>query len=901
MIILARFIIRLSALLVPPGSRARWREEWLGEVEGQKAEGRRQKHTLRAVLGAPWDALSARAMSIRQTLRTFAAGWRTDLRQTLRTLWHAPSHVATVVICLGVGTAICVSAFSAINALLFGEIPGVTDRRSVVRLFVDYEDGAGTEGLGRGRLQAAGLSTSDFEIVDASRPAALSALAVEGDWPFAVSVGREPVPTAGAFVSGNYFSLLGTTPFMGRLLRPDDDRSDAPAAAVIGYYLWRDRFDAAPDVVGRPILVGDRTFTVVGVAPPRFSGTHPPDIDESPLDGLQLWLPLHHAAGWPGVPGRESPWHRVIGRLAPNVTHDDARAALTPAAQRLAAAYPDSRRGAYLAVWSLGFGPDDDPLEILILLAVMLSVPLTVLAISCANVANLQLARATDRARELAVRVALGASRGQVVRLLTFEAGALAMLAVMTGWMGARIILIAAQPSFALDLVLDRRVLAFTLLLAAGVTVLSGLAPAWIGTRRAGPIGLKQSSRGGGPAHSRLRHALVVVQMALSLALLVTSGLFLSSLRAMRAQVPPAAAATLVSSINPELLGFAAGEIRQLRDDLSARISLHPRVHAVAFEQRTGVRYWFAHDGIGVRRHSDGRFVTPGWFKAAAARVVAGRPFRVSDAGAVALVSERLARELSPDGAAIGKILYVNESVIARESATTLVLVRPQTGRPADNPSSRRAVEIVGVVADLPRRPGDGLPDPVIYLPLGADALGLFTLRVRADDATAKTTQVHDLIRQTDRRLRTLDVQSVESLFLRDAGPMQAVAWSIGTLGIVALFLAAAGLYAVMAYLVSLRRQEIGIRMAIGARPGDVVGLVFRQGVRLAIFGSLAGFALATPIAFVLRSGFVGISPFDPAAMLPPATILIAVALAASTIPARRAAKIDPIRALRDE
>jgi hypothetical protein len=224
MIVLAQFIIRLCALLVPRGSRARWREEWLGEIESQKAEGKRpQQRLLRAVRGAPWDAASMRASSTRQTLSAIAAGWRTDVRQTLRTLWHAPSHVATVVICLGTGTAVCVSAFSAINALLFGEIPGVVDRRSIVRVFVGYEDGVGPVGLAPGRLPSAGpLSTSDFEIIDASRGAAVTALAVEGDWPFAVSLDREPMPAHGAFVSGDYFRLLGTEPFMGRLLRPDE-------------------------------------------------------------------------------------------------------------------------------------------------------------------------------------------------------------------------------------------------------------------------------------------------------------------------------------------------------------------------------------------------------------------------------------------------------------------------------------------------------------------------------------------------------------------------------------------------------------------------------------------------------------------------------------------------------
>jgi putative ABC transport system permease protein len=210
-------------------------------------------------------------------------------------------------------------------------------------------------------------------------------------------------------------------------------------------------------------------------------------------------------------------------------------------------------------------------------------------------------------------------------------------------------------------------------------------------------------------------------------------------------------------------------------------------------------------------------------------------------------------------------------------------------------------VEIVGVVANISRRPGDTRPDPLIYLPMSADTQGLFTLRVRTDDATAKTTQLHDLIRQTDRRLQTAVIQSAESLFLREADPTRMVAMSIGALGIVALLLAAAGLYAVMAYLVSLRRQEIGVRMAIGARPADVITLIFRQGVRLAVIGSLAGFGVATPIAIGLRSAFVGVSPFDPAAMLPPAAVLMAVTLMASAIPARRAASIDPIRALRDD
>jgi len=204
-------------------------------------------------------------------------------------------------------------------------------------------------------------------------------------------------------------------------------------------------------------------------------------------------------------------------------------------------------------------------------------------------------------------------------------------------------------------------------------------------------------------------------------------------------------------------------------------------------------------------------------------------------------------------------------------------------------------------MADMPRRAGDAQPDPVAYLPLAPDSAGLFTLRVRTSNPNELAPQIRDIIRHAERRLAGVNIQSAETLFLRESGPIRAMALSIGGLGLIALLLAAAGLYAVMAYLVSVRRQELGLRLAIGARPADVLTLVLRQGLRLAIIGSVAGFAIAIPIAMGLRASVTGVSPLDPAAMLPPAITLIVVTLLASTIPARRAARIDPIRALREE
>jgi predicted permease len=897
---LARLIVRLSAPLTPRHSRARWREEWLGEIESQKAEGKRQKQRLwRAVGGAPWDAISLRIESGRETMRAIATGWWTDARQVLRTLWHAPSHLATVVICLGTGTSMSVAVFSAVNALLFGDVPGLADRRSLVRLSIAYD--SGIEGMGGGR-PVLPWSTSDFELLDASRGPALSGLAVEGWWPFAASLDREPVEARGAFVSGDYFSVLGSQPTLGRLLRAEDDRPGAPAAAVVGYHLWRERFDGVLNIVGRSILVGDRVFTVVGVAPAGFTGIQPPEIGDNPVTRTQLWLPLHHAANWPGAPHRELPWHSVVGRLAPGATLETARSSMTLGAERLAAAYPASRRGARVAVRSHRFGFNDSPVEILQAVMLLLALPLTVLAIGCANVANLQLARATERTRELCVRFALGASRAQVVRLLTFEAGVLGLLAAATGWIGARLLLTLGQPVFPQPLALDGRVLAFAVLLTAAVIGLSGLAPAWLGTRRAASEGLKSSSRAGGLAHSRLRHGLVIVQMALSLALLVTSGFLLTSLRVMHDNVPPAARTTLVARLDVNSLGYSSADTRRLRDNLLARLASHPRVESVAAERMAEFRYWSATDDVGVARYADGAYVTPSWFETADARVIAGRTFQASDGGAAAVVSESLARRLVPsDGSAVGTLFYLNSPAIASQSPQTIVLTRPLPGQQPTTPGTRRAVEVIGVVADMPLQADDPPPNPAVYLPWPSESVGMFTLRVRTGDPDNMAAQVRDIVRQEERRLPGVPVQSAEALLLRDSSEVRAVALSIGGLGVVALLLASAGLYAVMAYLVSLRRQEIGIRLAIGARPGDVLRLVLRQGFRLAIIGSLAGFAIATPIALGLRAEFVGVSPFDPAAMLPPAGVLMAVTLMASAIPARRAARIDPIRALRDD
>jgi predicted permease len=810
------------------------------------------------------------------------AGWTSDLRQTWRGLSASPRHVLTVVLCLGVGLTVSVAVFSIVNSLLYGDIPGIADRRSLLRVFISHEQAYGRESIGRaGAVSASPLSRSDLAIVEAVRDENVVGWAAEGDLGFAVSFRGASVGTTGVFVSRDYFSTIGTPPFLGRLLTPADHAAGAPPAAVIGFHLWRDRFGAAPDVVGQPLLVGGRMYTIAGVTPPRFTGFQPADVGASPLDYAQLWLPMSHAATWPGAPSESAAWLTVRARLAAGRVAADARPALDAAARRVSAASPNDRKSAAIVLSSYGFGPNDSPLDVLILIGLFLAVPLSVLAIACANVANLQLARATERARELAVRLAIGATRGQIIRLLSIESFGLAVLASIAGWAGAAAVLRLAAPMFPLELSLDWHVLVFALVLTAGVTMLSGLAPAWLVARRAAAAGLQQSDRAGGLAHKRLRSALVVAQIAASLVLLVMAGMFTQSVRAMRASAPPELASQLVVPFELDMLNYSPADATTFLTDFTARLAADGRIQAVAAEQMTGFRYREAGAPATERGYSAGGYITPSWLDVTSARLLAGRAFRADDGRDVAIVSERMARQLDQLGqlSVVGRTLEVSTS--------------------ADAPS--RTVTVVGIIGNRQLRPEDINPDAALYLPFPSTAPTSFLVRVRTGDPTTMGEAVRQVMRNIDPRLPWERVEPAVLGYLRDLGPIRYLALSIGGFGFLAALLAAAGLFAVTAYVVSLRTREIGIRVAIGANRRDVLRLVLGQGLRLGVAGSFVGVALAVPLAVALRAALVGVFPIDPVAFVPPVVLMLIVALAASAIPARRAATIDPVRALRQD
>jgi putative ABC transport system permease protein len=878
----ARGVVRASAWLAPRALRDRWREEWLAELDAATGT------HLRRALGAPWDAVSARWTSRAEPpAGRWRSGGASDLRQTLRSLQRSPGHVALVVLCLGVGLAASIAIFSIVNSLLYGEQAGIRDRRTIFRVYLGHALAEGRESVGRGEVVSAdALSRDDFEILREHGPA-LSGLAGEGDLSMAVVVDGTASGCVGAFVSGDYFAVLGTDPQLGRLLTRDDDRPDAPAVVVIGDYLWRNQLGARSDVIGQTLSVSGRLVTIVGVAPVRFTGIQPVDVGDSVASGLQVWLPLSLARSWPGVPPPDAPWLSGIGRLAPPATRSDAEVQLQMAAHRIEQAFPATRPNARVVVRPHGFGPGDAPTDVLLIVALFLSVPLSVLAIACANVANLQLARGTDRARELSVRLSLGATRFQVIRLLTLESLVLAAIAVGLGAAGALVGLRLSGTFFPLAIPIDWRVAAFGVVIAAGTTMATGIAPAWLVLRRAIATGLGHTARIGGPAHARLRSALVVIQVALSLGLLFMGALFTRSLTALNGNIPDLAREIVVTELElTQSAGYSAAQARQFATELAARTGQDARIAGSGFADFLPLRgeVAFSRPSRPAERETAyGGRVTPGWFGVVRARVLAGRVLTNADAGTpVAVVNATLAGRLAPSG----------QDVVG----STLSLLPARR----DSKDPPVPVQIVGVIADPLEYP-DRRTEPAMYLPMPGEPPASLVFLLRAPDPAAATADLRTIMISIDPGLPWTRSDTIAARIAREISPLRYVAMSVGAFGSLALILALAGLYAVLAYVVSLRRREIGVRVAIGAGPRDVMGIVIRQSVRLVTIGGVVGLALVLPLAYALRAALFGISPVEPFALFPTLAALGLVAMLAAIVPARRAVRIDPVRALRDD
>jgi predicted permease len=798
-----------------------------------------------------------------------------DLRFAIRTLLRARGFATVAILCLGLGVGVNTAVFSMVNALLIRPFPFRAPDR-VVTLYASNARLGYTE---------SGVSQADLaDWIEGSRGTLEEAASFYGRT-FAVAGPSEAERVEGTTVSANLFGLLGIRPALGRSFLPEEGRAGGRRVVLLSDALWRRRFAADPRVVGSKVVLNGAPAEVVGVMPPRFKF---PETSE-------LWTPL---APDPSQP-RDERYVGTVARLRPGVTLEQANAALGGVARRLAAEHPETNTGWGARVVSYRDDMIDGPLRLM--LSLMLGAVGLVLLIACANVANLMLARSAGRAREIAVRTALGAGRARVVRQLLTESVVLALAGgalgvfIANAWTRWTVSRIPEELPYWISFEVDRTVLAFTLVLSTLTGIVFGLVPALRATGGDVQQTLRDGGRGASAGRGRLRGSLVVGQISLALVLLVGATLMIRSfVAASRADLGFDTSKVLTARI------YLAGERYSPRaaragflDAAAQRIAGLPGVRAAA--ATTAIPGDDGGETIVVEAEGSPRprgaevtggllGGTPGLWDALGTPLIAGRSFSAAEgadtAATAAVVSQALARRLWPGTGALGRRFRI---------------------------ASRKGewFTVVGISRDLHyEEVGEETPQSrlQVYLPAARLYNRTFAFLVRTDGPPAAAAAgARRELRALDSTLPTFDVRTMDEVRQFTTWAQRLWASLFGSFGTLALVLAAVGVYGVMAYTVSQRTREIGIRMALGARGGDIVRRVVGEGAVLAAAGVGLGMIGAFGAARLMRSALYGVQPVDPVAFLAIPLLLAGVALLASWLPARRAARVDPMVALRSE
>jgi putative ABC transport system permease protein len=704
----------------------------------------------------------------------------------------------------------------------------------------------------------------------------------------ALTGGDKPEQLEGVVASGDFFAVLGARPALGRVFTAEDERPDS-RVVVISHGLWERRFGSDPRLAGQSVMLDGVSTTIVGVMPKGFK--YP--LDEAKVD---YWSPLDPQSDLNKERG--AGYLNVVGRLRRGATLQQAQGELEAIAGRLGEQYPRQSGGRGVNLVALH---EDLVGNIRTALFVLLGAVGFVLLIACANVANLTLARAASRQREVAIRTALGASRWRIVRqliteslLLALTGGALGLLLALWGVD----LLVASIPEGVPrvgEIGLDPRVLGFTAAVSILTGVVFGLVPALQASKTDLHGGLKEGSRGSteGGRRSRARSILVVVEVALSLVLLVSGGLLMRSFVSL-INVEPGFDPKGVLTANVGLPGAKYGEeVRQtefFRQTLE-RVAAVPGVrHAGAVDplplSNSMMQNGLTFEGRpapppGERPTTNTRIITPDYIRAMGIPVLRGRAFDgrdVKDAPKVLLINEAFARKYFPGEDPLGKRVEVT--------------VAPDM-----------LGEIVGVVGDVKHRSLDREPDPECYVSFEQVPTSFMTLVVRTEsnDPAALTASLREAVRQVDADIPLADVRTMEQVVSNSVAQRRFNTLLLGVFAALALVLSAVGIFGVVNYSVTQRTHEIGIRMALGAQTRDVLRMVVGQGMRLVLVGVAVGLAAAFALTRVMSSLLYGVSATDPVTFFGVALVLAAVALAACLIPARRAMKVDPMVALRYE
>jgi predicted permease len=822
-----------------------------------------------------------------------------DLRYGARMLWKQPGFTLIVALTLSLGIGANGVIFSLVNALLLRPLP------------VEKPE------------ELAAVYTSDFSSVDfgaSSYPDYVDfrdrnrvfagLVAYQMPQPLSLSIDGTNERVFGEIVSGNYFSALGLKPSLGRGFLPEEDRTPGErAVAVISHKFWQTRFGGDPATVGRSVKLNGHPFTIVGVAPEKYAGL---------LRGFAAdwWIPAMMIGQ--AVPGSNNLTERggrsflVMGRLKPGVTLRQAQADFNSIAAQLYKEWPLHWENIRRQSRSISVTPESEArlmpdmrMPIVIFMALLLTVAGLVLLIACANIANLLLARATARRKEIAIRLALGAGRWRLIRQLLTESVLLALLGgaaglLLAGW-GADLLMTFKPPlpvPVEIDLQGDWRVFGFMSGLSLLTGIVFGLTPALAASRPDVVASLKDETgaAGTGGRRGRLRGSLVVVQVALSLMLLICAGLFLRSLRNATSIDPGFDADNLLAlSMDLQLQGYDETKGRNFADQLLDRVRSLPGVVSTSLTDqlplgleggaRRGmtIEGYTAQPGESTEIHSS--FVAPDYFETLRIPLSQGRTFQRQDnanAPGVALINEAFARRYWPGQQPLGK--------------------RIQMGAVRSGVNDAPYLTVIGVAQDGKYSTLGEEATPFIYLNLAQNFVLSPTLVVRTQgNPVDSLSAVRGEVAALDKNLPLYDVKTMRQHLGLALLPSRLAGSVLGIFGLVALTLAAAGIYGVMAYSVAQRTREIGIRMALGANARDVLGLITRQGMTLVLIGMAIGLTVALALTRLLKSLLFGVSATDAVTFTLVPLLLAAIALLACYFPARKATKVDPIVALRSE
>jgi putative ABC transport system permease protein len=874
--------LRFVSLLVPTAVRPRWREEWQAEIDHAVGRGLSIRGRIAMAAGALPDALATRRIASEADRSPLPRAGifhavDQDLRYALRGLAQSPGSAFAVIVSLAVGIAASVAAFSVIDAVVFRPFPGVTDQHELVRLTLGS--------MARPRFSTTGTTHQDF-VTMREGMTTIAALSAQRDATFAVFADGRALAVSGAVVSGNYFDVLGMTPAAGRFfLTHEDQAAWTHPVVVISDALWEQLYERAPGAIGRSLMVNGAPLEIVGVAPPRFIGLRQGAKRPS------VWVPL--AMGELALRDRDGRATRIenagplrldlVGRRRAGVSLEQVSAEAATVRERLEATRADDRTR--LTVSRIFV---NDPAAMGPAIAASMAVPMLVLAIGCVNAANLVLARASRRVRDWTVRLAVGATRWRVVRQVLVEALVLATVAAALGLLLARWGLSFVASEIPVPIPLDSRVALFTVIVAVLTAVSFSLGPALGLTARASRRLSSTSSAQGAPTRSRSRFALVAVQAALSLGLLASGTQFITTVQAtaMKDHIRDSERLVLAPiNLDPLRLEREAGVdfYRRLLD----RVTRLPGVAVAGLAVDTLV--------VGVTPNATVPRVwvpdsPPEGHEVVASQVSA----RFLDAVDIPLLQGR--RFTSADEGAL-------RTVVVNKAFMNGLLHRQAIGRTftlAVGGAAGVEVTVVGVV-DSPTNNGD-LGSPIVYYPAPLIYQPAQTLYLRLDETEAfSAAALHAAVRDVDPRVPLADVATRAEIRLRKDSDLKFLMRAAAMLGLFALVLAAGGLYSVVSYVVSLRRQEVGIRLALGAEAGSIVGTIIRQALLPTLVGAAVGAACAAVASAVLRSRLEGVTPIDPLAFVGALSLMVGVMLLASWIPARHAGRVDPISVLRQE